>query len=69
MQEHRYPEYPQHRAEHLALTKKVAKFQKDYAAGQAVLTIEILQFLKDWLRHHIGEIDTKVGAYLKQQAN
>src|SRR5579864_6490115 len=56
MQQHQYPEYPQHKAEHDALTQKVGKFQQDFAAGKVVLTIELLQFLKDWLSHHIGEI-------------
>jgi hemerythrin len=27
-----------------------------------------LQFLKDWLSHHIGETDRKVAVYLKSKA-
>jgi len=67
MQAHHYPEYPQHKAEHDALTRKVSQLQNDYVAGRAVLTAEVLQFLKDWLNHHIGEIDRKVGKYLQAQ--
>jgi hemerythrin len=33
------------------------------------LTGEIMKFLSDWLNHHIGEIDKKVGRYLQQQAH
>lgn len=66
---HQYPAYPQHKAEHDALTQKVVQLQNDYAAGRVTLTVELLHFLKDWLRHHIGEIDKKVGNYLQQQAS
>ncbi|MBZ5595253.1 MAG: bacteriohemerythrin [Acidobacteriia bacterium] len=69
MQTHHYPEYPQHKAEHDALTEKVVRFQNDYLAGRVALTGELLRFLKDWLSHHIGEIDKKVGKHLQLQAH
>jgi hemerythrin len=69
MHEHHYPEYPQHKAEHDALTEKVIRFQKAFLMGRAVVSIELMQFLKGWLDHHIGVIDKKVGAYLSQHAH
>lgn len=67
MQTHHYPEYPQHKAEHDALTRKVISFQKAFLTDRAIVSPELLQFLKDWLNHHIGVIDKKVGAYLSRQ--
>ncbi len=31
------------------------------------MTVELLQFLKDWLRTHIGETDRKVATFLKKR--
>ena len=66
MQTHRYPFLPQHKAEHQALTEKVIQFQRSFEADRATISDELLQFLINWLRHHIGSSDKKVGEYLKQ---
>lgn len=69
MQVHRYPDYPPHKVEHDALTQKVVKLQQDFKSDRVVLSGEIMKFLSDWLNHHIGQIDRKVGTYLQQQAH
>lgn len=68
MQAHHYPEYPHHKAAHDALTARVLEFQKEFEAGRVGMTVELLQFLKDWLQKHIGETDRKVAAFLKVKA-
>lgn len=68
MQAHHYPEYPEHKAAHDALTARVVEFQKKFEAGRVGMTIELLQFLKEWLRTHIGETDHKVALYLRSKA-
>ncbi len=65
---HHYPEYAAHKAAHDALTARVLEFQKNFESGRAAMTVELLQFLKDWLRTHIGETDHKVAAFLKSKA-
>jgi hemerythrin len=67
MQSNRYPFYQQHRAEHVALTEKVVQFQKSFEADRAAVSGELMHFLSNWLTHHIGASDKKVGAYLKQR--
>lgn len=42
-----------HVEEHQELTKSVADVQTRYLAGEQDLTEELLEFLKDWLEHHI----------------
>lgn len=68
MQKYRYPEYLQHKAEHDKLTAQVVAFQSDFTAGRSMMTVDLLHFIKNWLAHHIGQIDQKVASFLKQQA-
>jgi len=65
---HHYPDYPAHKSAHDALTERVIQFQKEFEAGRVGITVELLQFLRDWLRTHIGETDRKVATYLKSKA-
>jgi hemerythrin len=68
MQQHGYPGYAAHKAEHDALTRKVLDFQSDYEKGRILMTVELLQLLKAWLVHHIQESDAAYGPYLRAKA-
>jgi hemerythrin len=68
MQTHHYPDYAHHKADHDALTERVTAFQKEFAAGHVQMSVELLQFLKDWLTNHIGETDRKVAVFLQSKA-
>jgi hemerythrin-like metal-binding protein len=68
MQSHHYPLFVQHKVDHDTLTAQVVKFQKDFEAGRVGLTVGLLQFLKDWLQHHIAETDRKVATFLLAKA-
>jgi hemerythrin len=68
MQAHHYPDYAKHKAAHDALTARVVDFQKDFETNRTALTVGLLEFLKDWLSHHIGETDRKIASYLKARA-
>jgi hemerythrin-like metal-binding protein len=68
MQAHRYPDLAAHIAEHRALTQKVVAFQSDFETGKALVTVQLLHFLKDWLQHHIAESDQKYAPFLKEKA-
>ena len=65
---HGYPDYSEHRDLHDALTRKVVQFQKEFEAGRATVAMELLQFLKVWLGHHISVMDSRVGAFLRQKS-
>jgi len=64
MRLHNYPDLPAHRAEHQALTTQVLKLQADFQGGKATITIQLLQFLKDWLEKHIKGSDLKYAPFL-----
>jgi hemerythrin len=68
MQANHYPEYAEHKAAHDALTAQVAELQNDFEAGRGGLTVGLLQFLKDWLQHHIGGTDRKIADFLNSKA-
>jgi len=68
MQQCGYPAYLQHKVQHDALMRKVNDLKKRFEAGQGTLTVEILNFLKDWLVNHIQGTDKKYAPFLSAQA-
>jgi hemerythrin-like metal-binding protein len=68
MHAHCYPDLDAHIAEHRSLTQKVVAFQSDFETGKALVTVQLLNFLKDWLKHHIAESDQKYAPFLKEKA-
>jgi hemerythrin-like metal-binding protein len=68
LQQHGYPNYATHKQEHDRLTKRVRDFQADFAAGRVAMTIQLFQFLKDWLEHHIQTEDKSYAPHLKAKA-
>ncbi|MBI5454185.1 MAG: hemerythrin family protein [Deltaproteobacteria bacterium] len=59
---HGYPGYEAHKAEHDALVRKVEELADKHGRGIAV-TVEVFQFLKDWLTKHIKETDGKYSSF------
>lgn len=54
-----YPEYEKHKKEHEDLTDQVMDFYTRYQEGKAVFSLELMNFLKDWLTNHILISDKK----------
>ena len=63
-----YPDLAAHKAKHDALTLRVQEFQANFERGNAVITVQLLQFLKDWLVQHIEGTDQKYVPYVKNKA-
>lgn len=60
-----YPDSPGHKAQHADLAKQVLDVQKKYQSGaSATLSLEVMNFLKNWLINHIQGSDKKYGPYL-----
>ena len=66
-QKYGYIEYPQHKKEHDDLTKQVLDVKSKFEAGQTTVTIEVMNFLKDWLNNHIKHSDKKYSAFLNSK--
>ena len=62
-----YPHAAMHQQEHRAMMEWVRTARERFAAeGRAEQAVELLDYLKDWLFHHIGGTDRKMAAYLMQ---
>lgn len=60
-----YPASQAHLAEHEKLTKQVKDVQASYKSGAAsTLSLEVMNFLKNWLITHIQGSDKKYGPHL-----
>ncbi len=58
-----YPEAATHMEEHAKFIQQVAAFKADFESGKIGLTIKLMDFLSDWLQHHIMNIDKKYSAF------
>jgi hemerythrin len=67
MQQFNYPGYLKHKGEHAAFVKKVMDFQKDFAAGRLGVTLDLMNFLRDWVNKHIKETDKQYSALFNQR--
>jgi hemerythrin len=65
MQQCQYPAFAEHRLKHQALTQKVRTFQADFEAGRVAMSVQLLQFLKEWLEHHIQVEDTAYAPFVR----
>lgn len=63
MQQHSYPSYAGHKAEHDKLVQTCVDLQKKFHAGQAEITAETTAFVADWLKSHIPAIDKPYGPF------
>ena len=54
-----YENSAEHKDEHAKLREKVADFYKKYEEGKAEISVELLDFLEDWLVEHLDVQDKK----------
>ena len=54
-----YTDAAAHKKEHAALVDKVVAFRTDFSNGKVGISIEVMNFLRDWLRDHIKGSDKK----------
>jgi hemerythrin len=59
-----YPELKIQEAEHASFVQAITDFQKKFQNNELGLTLQMMDFLKDWLSHHILVVDMKYSAFL-----
>jgi len=59
MKKHGYSALDSHMGMHKLFIEKIAGLEKDASAGKLTVTIDLLDFLRNWLVGHIKEIDGK----------
>lgn len=64
---HRYPDAENHMKEHVAFVQKVSDFQDGLQKGKMALTIDVINFLSDWLKKHILGTDKKYSQFFNEK--
>lgn len=59
-----YPHYLNHKAEHDRFVKQVSDFQEKFKAGTLGLSLQTMDFLRDWLFNHIMKVDQQLGKWI-----
>jgi len=59
-----YPEYHEHRLIHEKMTAKVTELQEQFKTGKVMITMDVMNFLTDWLQKHILGTDKKYSPFL-----
>jgi hemerythrin-like metal-binding protein len=66
-QKHGYAEYITHKKEHDDLTKQVVAAADKFNKGGNIITVEVMNFLKDWLQKHILTVDKRYAPFLNSK--
>lgn len=61
MRQHQYTHLDRHVSEHYSFTDKLLSFTQEMADGKRCLSIEIFEFIRNWLLDHILKIDSEMG--------
>ena len=62
-----FPGTAVHHGEHEYLSQCTVALQKRAQAGGIAITVEAMQFLRNWLIHHISGTDKAFGQYLQSR--
>lgn len=61
-----YPEATPHKEEHRKFVARVQSFQSEFNEGKTGLSVEMWNFLKDWLVNHIRGTDKKYSRFFNE---
>lgn len=63
---YKYPDSGLHKKEHHLLTAKVVEYYTAIKSGKSVISMELMDFLRDWLLNHIANSDKKYSEFFKK---
>ena len=61
-----YPDITSHKVRHSELIDQVEKYKEKYENGAIMLSLETMNFLKEWLTNHILGIDKQYVPYVSK---
>ncbi len=67
MKKYSYPEYENHVKEHEKFVGMVEDMRKKYEMGEQTISLQVLDFMVDWLKTHIMGTDMKYAPYLNER--
>jgi hemerythrin len=63
-----YPDILAHKAQHEEFVRKASLLEREFQAGKTMLSIEVMQFVSNWLRQHIGGSDRRFAPFVLGKA-
>ena len=63
---YRYPAAATHKEEHAAFVQKISDLKEKYDNGKMTISIELMNFLSEWLKKHINGTDKKYTAFFNE---
>jgi hemerythrin-like metal-binding protein len=67
LSKHEYPGRARQTSEHGRFIQKIGEFRRRIELGNLSLSIEVMDFLRDWLTGHIQKSDKEYGPYLNER--
>jgi|SRR5208283_3182348 len=67
MRIHKYPGLEVQVREHESFVKTVQDFEDRFNKGKLILTLEITNFIRDWITNHIMNVDKQYSDFLAQR--
>ncbi len=67
MKKHAYPELENQKTQHAGFVTKIKEFQTQFKSGKTSVSLEISNFLRDWLINHINGTDKNYGSFFNQK--
>lgn len=67
MEKFAFADMATHKKEHQALVQKASDFYKKYQSGQVAISLDLMNFLNDWLTKHIQGCDKKYGPFFNSK--
>ena len=66
-EQYAYPDAQNHILLHAYLTQKTFELKKKFEDGKTMISVEMLNFLKDWWSNHIMKVDKRYGPFLNSK--
>ena len=63
-----FPSFDKHKKQHLIFMDKVSELLKIYEKSSQMMSLEVMNFMKEWLSNHIMIADKKYGNFIKKKA-
>lgn len=64
---YRYPKAESHKKEHASFVIKVTEFKEMLNNGKIALSIDVMNYLSDWLNHHIKATDKQYTGFFNEK--
>jgi hemerythrin len=67
LKRYNYPAFASHKAAHDYFVNTVDDYIKRLQSGKLILSIEVTEFLKNWLENHILKVDKEYAAFFEEK--